>query len=525
MTAKYKILLAIFICLLLKSQIKSQEKYWVFFKSKKSENFDPYQYFSAKTIERRLKINYPLNHYTDLPVNENYINEIKKIIPEITTVSRWFNAIAIVDNENKISEIERFPFVTSIQPIVAIATLSEYSDDKPLSNTYQKLLERQIQHLDGQLFKENNITGKGIRIAVFDGGFPDVDIHPVFRHLWERKQIIATYDFVRKREFVYGYNTHGTKVLSCITGIYDNQHMGLAPDAEFLLARTEIKAETFAEEENWLAAAEWADRNGADIINSSLGYTFHRYFPKQMDGKTSLVVRAANMAASKGILIINSVGNDGNNDWTVLSTPADADSVLAIGGIQPNTGFHAGFSSYGPTADFRLKPNVCAFGQVMAAAKKGIKRMHGTSFAAPLIAGFAACVWQLNPKATNMEIFHKIENAASLYPYFDYAHGYGIPQAGYFFADSMQNKINPTFEFRKSRNHIKVMIKPDMITKKLKENNYLYYHIRKPKSYIESFYVIEVMQEEALKIPIEEYEGKILMVHFKGYTNSIKIKD
>ncbi len=151
-----------------------------------------------------------------------------------------------------------------------------------------------------------------------------------------------------------------------------------------------------------------------------------------MNGKKSLVARAANMAASKGMLVVNAAGNDGETKWKHLGTPADADSVLSVGGISPESDYHFSFSSYGPTADKRLKPNVCAYGAVMESGKKGLTTTYGTSFASPLVAGFAACAWQTNRRLNNMELFKEIEKSADLYPYFDYAHGYGVPQAGYF---------------------------------------------------------------------------------------------
>lgn len=167
----------------------------------------------------------------------------------------------------------------------------------------------------------------------------------------------------------------------------------MASNAEFLLARTEVNAEPFAEEEWWLAAAEWAGKNGAHIINSSLGYTYHRYFPEQMDRKTSLVARAANMAASKGIIVVNAMGNDGDNSWKAVGTPADADTVLSVGSVDPYKEYKINFSSFGPTVDGRMKPNVTNSGFAAVAVKKDkLGNAHGTSFASPLISGFVACI-------------------------------------------------------------------------------------------------------------------------------------
>lgn len=299
--------------------------------------------------------------------------------------------------------------------------------------------------------------------------------------------------------------------------------MGLAPGAEFLLARTEIATEPFSEEENWLAAVEWADKNGADIINSSLGYTFHRYFPENMDGKTSLVARAANLAAAKGILVVNAMGNEGSSKWKTLGTPADADSVLSIGGYDPDSDYHISFSSYGPTTDKRMKPNVSAFGHVIAAGKSGLKTVDGTSFSSPLVAGFAACAWQSNRGLNNMQLFKEIEKSGDLYPYFDYAHGYGVPQANYFV--TKENKeATATFEIVQDGSSIKVKVIEAFLPVGDKEKTYLYYHIENAKGVIDKYVVIKVYQSEVQEIKASDLmHNEKLVVHYKGYTATFKL--
>jgi hypothetical protein len=182
-----------------------------------------------------------------------------------------------------------------------------------------------------------------------------------------------------------------------------------------------------------------------------LAYTEQRYFPEQMNGRRSLISRAANLAARKGILVVSAAGNDGDNDWVRIGTPADADSVLAIGGLDPETGLHAEFSSYGPTADRRAKPNLAAFGVVLTTTPKGYERLEGTSFSAPLVAGFAACLWQKNRQLTAMQLFSGLEKSAELFPYFDYAHGFGRPRYRYFVPESgltqKASNTTPTFDF------------------------------------------------------------------------------
>ena len=366
-------------------------------------------------------------------------------------------------------------------------------------------------------FAAKNIDGSGVRVAVLDAGFPEVDTHPAFAHIRKNNRIVKTYDFVKKREHVYGYSQHGTNVLSCIAGKSDSLPFGLATGAEFLLARTEnALREPFSEEENWLAAIEWADKNGADIVNSSLAYTKHRYFPFEMNGKNSFVSKAARIAASKGIVVVNAAGNDGENDWKVIGTPGDADSILTVGGIDPATDFHIAFSSYGPSRDKRIKPNVSAFGEAVVAGKGGTHITQGTSFASPLVAGFVACAWQANPDLTNMELLEEIQQSGHLYPYYDYAHGFGVPQARYFTRENTDPAL-PTFRF--STNDVAIAVTVNKEVLETGNRQLLYYHIENTKGYLSRYYVIEVSRETPLSFYMSQFNpGEILRVHFNGYT-------
>ena len=393
-----------------------------------------------------------------------------------------------------------------------------------LTNKERDLLKRQTGRMGAEEFAQNNIDGTGIRIAIFDAGFPTADVNPAFEHIRKENRIIKTYDFIKNKEDVYGHSSHGTMVFSCIAGKKGDQIIGMATGAEFLLARTEMSLlELFSEEENWLAAVEWADKNGADIINSSLAYTYHRYFTSDMDGKKSLVARAANMAASKGMLVLNAAGNDGESAWKYLGTPADADSVLTVGGISPESDYHISFSSYGPTADKRLKPNVCAFGAVIAAGKKGLTTTYGTSFSSPLVAGFAACAWQTNRNLNNMELFKEIEKSADLYPYFDYAHGYGVPQAKYF-TNQQKQITDTTFYFVNKNRLLKVYIDEEKyIAEDIENRKMLYYHIENKMCHLDRYYVILAEKHDVLEFLLSDYaKGEKLRVHFNGFTDTFE---
>lgn len=504
----------------------AQSRYWVFFTDKNKVKFNPYTYFDQKAIDRRLKSGLFLYDSTDFPLNKRYVEKVEQIAENVNCELRWFNAVSIFAYQNQVAQIKAFPFVKKIMPSIASDFLTASIYDTILREDEKELWVNQLERMQGNLFAKNELTGKGIRIAVFDAGFPGVDKIPAFKHLMKNGQIKNTWDFARKKPFVFANNPHGTMVLSCIAGKIGNKKLGLATDAEFLLARTEIERESMVEEEYWLQAMEWADKNGADIINSSLAYTYERYNTFEMNGQTSLVAQAASLAANKGILVINAMGNDGNHHWKIMATPADADSVLSVGAISPLTDFHAGFSSYGPTADYRQKPNVVAFGRTIVAGKTRLERVKGTSFSAPLITGFAACAWQKMSYLTNMQLFEKIQESAHLFPYFDYAHGFGVPQASYFIDSDIYEEKTPTFEFIDDGDTIFIEIKKEFInTNYFQHTNYLFYHIENNNGYLDDYWLVDVYREKAAIIPKKKYAGgKILRAHYKGFTNSIQLK-
>ena len=393
------------------------------------------------------------------------------------------------------------------------------------SQNLDVLAQHQIARMGGDYFKEAQLTGKGIRIAVFDAGFPGVDTHPAFEHV--RKNIVATYDFTKKSENVYRGHWHGTAVLSNIAGKMGDMPLGLAPDAEFLLAITELaRREPFWEEETWRQAVDWAYENGAQIISSSLGYGNHRYFPENMDGQTSFVAKAAQIAAEKGILVINAAGNEGSKkSWEALITPSDVETVLCVGGIDPKTEIRSSFSSLGPSADGRLKPNICANSTTVAAVpkRKKFRTVNGTSFATPLVTGFAACVWQAHPELKAQDIFKLIQQSGDLYPYYDYAHGYGVPNARRF--DDALPQPSKTFDFIDDNDEIKIEISNDILPLLGKSNLLrLYYHMQKPDGLLSEYAVINVFQKNVLSFSKTKLKDiKQISVHFLGYTSTYEI--
>ena len=481
---------------------------WVYFTDKGEVDFCAEKYFTAYALERRIALGLNPDDKTDLPVCEDYLKIASRFSSELCGSSRWLNAALVVTTYEQLININNLPFVNEVRPSKIINTVHAESSLPQPTEAKLELAEQQLAWHEASLLEENNLSGKGIRIAVLDGGFPGVETHPAFDHLRNNMQIVSTWDFARKSPDVYKFNSHGTAVLSCITGFSGDQPTGMAPDAEFLLARTELSGEPWKEELYWIQAAEWADKMGAHIISSSLGYTYHRYFIRDLSGKDTPVAIAANIAARKGILVINCIGNDGNKDWKYAVTPADADSVLSVGGINPETGIHIEFSSFGPNMRGDMKPNVVASGKAIVASPKDWKTAYGTSFSAPLIAGFAACAWQLNPSFSNMDIFDLIQKSSHLYPYYDYAHGYGIPKASKLLQLKSEKETDAGNFLRVSleAGAIKVEFEDEELKDSAKPH-YIYYNLRDVKDKIVRYGIYQIQDGLPVIIEIEESEN------------------
>lgn len=526
------------ILLFLPSRISAQSKsdqqtaiYMAVFKDKSGATFDPGAYFHPNALLRRARHGLSFADSSDFPVNPGYAAKVRFIADSSLGCSRWLNAAFFRGNQESANKIGALSFVARVERLSrnkpvpwSVAAHNAPLDYDTVETTdatdleLLKVLRLQTERMQGSRFHENSFTGKGIRIAVFDAGFSMANERPELAHIFEQSNVAETYDFVRNgKPFQYKYSSHGTMVLSCIGGKFQDVPVGLAPDAQFLLARTEHWLfEPAAEEINWLKAAEWADKHGADVINSSLGYTDARYFYHDLDGNTAIATRAANIAARKGILVVNAAGNEGDIRWNYIGAPADADSVLAVGGTDPYTDAKIGFSSWGPTYDGRMKPNVVAFGLAAACGPDGMTLTTGTSFSSPLVAGFAACALQCRKDWTAMELFRKIEQSAHLYPYFDYAHGYGVPQAGRIISDE-QKPVSPTFEFRLEGRTLHVILNEERVNAKSVKN--IYYNFQRPDGTLEYFAVQNAQSRIALNIPLSALKpDKILNVHYEGYT-------
>jgi subtilisin family serine protease len=515
----------LFFGLLTSTVLPAQKAWWVFFTDKNGTSFDPYSYFAPEAIERRQKLGLSLYDSTDFPVNENYLREVASRVDTLGLETRWFNGVGVVATIDQVAQLRHLPFVREVVPqqelewIPADTTVEDF-DGKSRS------LEKQLQPIGGKEFEAHGHSGKGIVIAVLDAGFSGADQHPAFAHLRMNNQVRSTWDFVKNSPDVYSTRAdHGTMVLSCIAGKMDGHPMGLAPDATVLLARIAREyGNQYRAEEYFVAAVEWADKQGAMLINCSGGPGVRSYFPEQMNGKIPLISRAANMSASKGMLVIAAAGNSGDEYDDRLLPPSDADSSLCVTALN-DSGYVAGYSSRGPTPQFSHKPDVCAPGTAIVADKtQDFSVAEGTSFSAPLLTGFAACLLEMYPDLSPMSLADTMRRSANLYPYFDYAHGYGAPQASYFF--DPQQLVAPTFTINTAKDGgVTVNLDTAACPKCcFPKTAYLYFSLENLAGKIYHYGVIQVTSETPLVLPADETgQGGTLHVFYRGYYASKRL--
>lgn len=433
------------------SQI-SPNKYYIELTDKNNNiyNLDnPENFLSERSIQRRVKQGIEIN-LTDLPVSDFYIDSLKSLGLEIINVSKWFNSVTVYSTDiSLIDTICNLSFVKdklksnnrNINQISTKREIQKNSKRQPVllksQNDYYNYGQsiNQIYLNNGQTLHNDGFRGKGMLIAVTDAGFQNLPELPAFDSLFAENRILATRNFVMGGNYVYDYSTHGMKVLSILAGNYPGQLIGSAPEASYLLLMSEDShSETYIEEFNWVSAAEFADSLGADIINVSLGYVkfdndmfSHSY--SDMNGHTAISSKAATLAARKGIIVVASAANSGNSEthpW--IAAPGDADSIITVGAVREN-GLYTSFSSIGPSFDGRVKPDVVAMGHgtTNQAINGSISTGNGTSYAAPIISGLVACLWQKYPDKNNMEIIDAVRKSSNFYNNPTDTIGYGIP--------------------------------------------------------------------------------------------------
>lgn len=398
-----------------------------------------------KRVERGIAID-----SLDYAVSPIYMDSLDALSVRVYHTSRWMNGATIEADSSTIQTIAKWAFVDSIY-LTRITSAKEMLNHDSSARDWVSLQKREVsdkdiadninnysaaqqnEQLDLHLLHEAGFRGQGITMAIIDGGFQNVDSMAAFDPI--REQILGVYDMTDDADDIYG-NTggHGTKCFSTIAGI-TSDYTGAATAAEYYLIRSEEHlTESPKEMDNWVAAIELADSLGIDIASTSLGYAIFdteefTLSYADIDGQSTRCSHAAQIASRKGMLLVVAAGNEGNKDWHYISAPADADSILTVGAVDIHDSI-AAFSSWGPTADGRVKPEVCAVGYQTALIDpidNRVVRGNGTSFACPIIAGMAACLWSALPTASNIEIRERIIRSGDRYDSPHDQYGYGIP--------------------------------------------------------------------------------------------------
>lgn len=387
-------------------------------------------FVSPQTIANRKQLQLLVDQPTDAPVCKDYVDQLKVLGVQSLQRSRWLNAISAFITDEQRQHVQQLPFVVLIQPIEQLQQIASLPNAEFKPEHFTTVLNQ----VSADAFVEAGLTGNGVKIGVIDVGFFGVHQNRVLKHLVQEQRIKDVRDFVNPQktshfnELETSADYHGTEVLQMITGYDPDKKVqyGMAINADFYLARTDHGTrETRTEEDNWVAAMERMDSLGIQLINTSLGYALgftnpkENYKPAEMDGHTSLISRAARIATEeKGMLVIVSAGNEGDDaNWRIVSTPADAEGVISVGSTKSKSRDRISYSSVGPDFLHYLKPNIACFSP------------SGTSFAAPVITGFAACLMEKKPDLTNKQLRRIIEQSAHLYPFGNNYVGFGVPNA------------------------------------------------------------------------------------------------
>ena len=432
---------------------------WVVFKDKGGQSpalFKAARLLSTRAIERRQlrRPDRPLITYSDLPVFRAYLEEVRANVSKIRVVSNWLNAVSVEASAQELSRIRDFDFVLAVQPLL----VSDRKQRDEIEKSAQKI-NAEMANVDtlfyGRSFTQLDLInvpflhqlgyhGEGVIIAMLDDGVNLLNYHIAFDSL----NILATHDFINgdeditDSEFKAFEGWHGTMTLSVMAGYVPTRLIGPAYKAQFLLAKTEVdESETPVEEDYWVAGIEWAEKQGADIVSSSLGY-IDWYNWSDLDGKTAKTTIAADMAVEKGVIVFNSAGNEGDNpDHNTLLAPADGFKVLTVGAVD-RFGLRSYFSSVGPTADGRIKPDIAAMGSYVYVASQlhtdEFAYHSGTSFSCPLAAGGAALLLQAFPQTTPELMARALKETASQANFPDKFLGWGVIdlEKAYYFLDT-----------------------------------------------------------------------------------------
>ena len=416
----------------------------------------PTRFLSHRAVERRKRQGLSVDS-TDLPVSPHYVQMINQEGVSIIGKSRWQNTLLVrMKDSTLVSGIRQLPCVKhcklvwlspdSITPDTRINYHASFEPHDSIAKEIYGTAADQIYNLKGDQLHKAGFQGKGMMIAVIDGGFKNADVIPELKKI----DIRGWRDFVSPDSpQLFADTDHGTKVLSAMGTYRPHIFIGTAPKASYWLLRSEDQqTEQEVEEDYWTMAAEFADSVGCDIINSSLGYNEYdhkwmSYQQWQLDGQTAFITRSASMLAQKGIVLCNSAGNSGMGPWKKIGVPGDADQILTIGAISDNeTQRIAAFSSIGPTQDGRVKPDVVAIGAParVISGRGMITNSMGTSFSSPVVCGLVACLWQALPHKTALEIIELVRRTGNNYQHPDNIYGYGVPDFWQAYMEGMSEK-------------------------------------------------------------------------------------
>jgi subtilisin family serine protease len=406
----------------------------------------PGAFLSPKSIARRIRQGFPVDE-TDLPISPDYFNAVSETGASVLTYSKWVQTIVVsAPEEETVELLNELPFVSEVYPVGESVHNRQFSPNEMIlagQMSFSFLVPAfypefygnsftQISLHNGHLLHDAGYKGNGVTIAVLDAGFWDADRVACF----DFGQVLEVKNFTHESgNPLRSTVDHGTRVLSCMLACLPQEMTGTAPEAAYCLFKTEVNESEFpVEEDYWVAAVEYADSLGVDIVSTSLGYSLFFSNPawnhthSELDGHTVPASRAASMAAYKGIILCNAAGNEGGNEWNKIGFPSDAEHILTVGAIAGDSTL-APFSSRGYSSDGRVKPDVVAMGvnTTVCGHNGWISAGNGTSFACPVISGLVACLWQALPELNSLELMDLIRQSADRYQHPDSGFGYGIP--------------------------------------------------------------------------------------------------
>lgn len=413
---------------------------------------NPQAFLSQRSIDRRTTQGLLVDS-TDRPVSPDYIDSVLTTTGGVLHLtSRWLNhCVVLTDDSTDILLLNGKTYVAALKHIATFPTglhnrqtsNGKFDSETEISNlakssaspAFYGMAYNQAHAVNGDHLHNYGFRGEGKLIAVLDEGFSWVNTNRAFDYMRNTGRLIDKRNFVYDSDSVYGYSSHGTSSLSTIAAYVPDTFVGAAPDAQYALYITEYaQEEQEIELDNMLAATERADSIGADIVTESLGYNLYTnpfYYPfvyGDIDGKSSIAAKAANMAVAKGMIFVASAGNEGGGGWNYILTPGDADSAITVGSVSEFK-VPASNSGFGPNASGRRKPDVCMVGNPAAVLSTGVNAnfINGTSFATPQLAGWAACLWQSSPSRNAYQIKRTVIESASAYTTPDNHLGYGVP--------------------------------------------------------------------------------------------------